>query len=114
MRHAVLSTQHLPTYELTTVFVLRKYTVLLDLPIVMLFSIPRLLWTMFRGDALGSWGLMVASPSMYFTARRAFENHASQLVWDRFIFIMCVSNDRWMYMVLSRYMYVNELRRILP
>ena len=51
---------------------------------VLFFSIPRLLVTMFRGDEVGSWGLMVASPSMYLTGRRAFENHASQVVWDRY------------------------------
>ena len=84
-RHSVLSTQRLPAYELTTVFVLRKYTILLDLPVVLVLSIPRLLWTMFRGDPMGSWGLMVASPGMYFAARSAFESHASQLVWDRFV-----------------------------
>jgi len=84
-RHYVLSkTPILPAYQLTTVFVLRKYSILLDLPIVLLFSIPRLLITMFRGDEFGSWGLMVASPNMYFTARGAFEQHASQVVWDRY------------------------------
>ena len=35
------------------------------------------------GDEAGKWGLMVASPGMYFTARGAFEKHASQVVWDR-------------------------------
>lgn len=69
---------------------------------------------MFRGDPMGSWGLMVASPGMYFTARRAFESHASQLVWDRFVSWKFVADSRWLYMILSRYMYVNELRRILP
>jgi hypothetical protein len=36
------------------------------------------------GDDAGKWGLMVASPGMYFTARGAFEKHASQVVWDRY------------------------------
>ena len=83
-RHHVLSTSPiLPAYQLTTVFVLRKYSILLDLPVVLFLSIPRLLVTMIRGDPVGSWGLMVASPSMYFKAREAFEAHASQVVWDR-------------------------------
>jgi hypothetical protein len=82
----VLSTRSdLPAYELSSVFILRKYTVLLDLPFVLFFSIPRLLVTMFWGDEYGSWGLMVASPSMYFTARSAFHKHASQVVWDRYL-----------------------------
>ena len=73
----------MPAYQLTTIFVLRKYSILLDLPVILLFSIPRLLITIVAGDKDGSWGLMVASPSMYFTARRAFEKHATQVVWDR-------------------------------
>jgi N-acetylglucosaminylphosphatidylinositol deacetylase len=84
-RHFVLSrTPILPAYQLTTIFVLRKYSILLDLPLLIIFSIPRLLRTMFVGDEVGSWGLMVASPSMYFTAREAFEKHATQVVWDRY------------------------------
>jgi hypothetical protein len=73
----------IPAYQLTTVFLLRKYTILLDLPFVLFFSIPRILFTMLFGDSVGTWGLMVASPSMYFTARGAFQAHASQVVWDR-------------------------------
>jgi N-acetylglucosaminylphosphatidylinositol deacetylase len=116
IRHYVLSTKSdLPAYQLSSVFILRKYTALLDLPLVLFFSIPRLLATMFGGDGYGSWGLMVASPSMYFTARSAFHKHTSQVVWDRYLTQkICWSNDRWIYMVLSRYMYVNELRRIHP
>jgi len=103
IRHLALAAPNLPAYQLTSIFVLRKYTVLLDLPLTLLFSLPRLLWTSIRGDEVGEWGLLVASPAMYFNARRAFERHASQVVWDR-----------WIYMILSRYMYVNEVRRILP
>ena len=86
VRHHVLTTQPLlPAYQVTTVFVARKYTILLDLPFTLLFSLPRLVWTSLFGDEVGSWGLMVASPSMYFTARRTFEKHASQVVWDRYV-----------------------------
>jgi N-acetylglucosaminylphosphatidylinositol deacetylase len=93
-RHYVLSLKPdiIPAYQLSTVFLLRKYSVLLDLPIVLLFSIPRLLVTTFVGDEVGRWGLMVASPSMYFTARSAFTKHASQVVWDRYkIKVICTN-----------------------
>jgi len=74
----------IPAYELKTIFVLRKYTILLDLPVLLFFTFPRMLSTMVWGDEEGTWGLMVASPGMYFTARGAFEKHASQVVWDRY------------------------------
>lgn len=72
-------------YQVTSVFVLRKYAILLDLPFILFLSIPRWIVTslFMAGDKAGTWGLMVSSPSMYFTARRAFEEHASQVVWDR-------------------------------
>ena len=41
----------------------------------------------------GERALLVGDISMYFAARHAFASHASQLVWDRYL-----------YMVLSRYM----------
>jgi N-acetylglucosaminylphosphatidylinositol deacetylase len=87
-RHFILanpSTQ-VAAYQVTSIFVLRKYTILLDLPIILFVSIPRLIKTSFLmvGDNVGAWGLMVSSPSMYFTARRAFEQHASQVIWDRY------------------------------
>jgi N-acetylglucosaminylphosphatidylinositol deacetylase len=84
VRHWALSSS-IPAFQLTTVFVLRKYTILLDLPAILLFALPRLIWTTIFGDEHGHWGLMVASPSMYFTARKAFEQHASQVVWDRYL-----------------------------
>jgi N-acetylglucosaminylphosphatidylinositol deacetylase len=87
-RHLVsTSLPTVPTYELKTIFVLRKYAILLDLPVTLILSIPRLLKTLFYGDEKGSWGLMVASPNMYFNARRAFTQHASQVVWDRYVSI---------------------------
>ena len=43
----------------------------------------------------GERALLVGDLSMYFAARHAFASHASQLVWDRYL-----------YMVLSRYMSV--------
>jgi hypothetical protein len=79
-----LANPQIAVYQLTTIFVLRKYTILLDLPVISLLSIPRLLKTMVWGDEVGYWGLMVASPGMYFTGRHAFEQHASQVVWDRY------------------------------
>ena len=50
---------------------------------LLFFTFPRMLTTMVWGDEPGKWGLMVASPGMYFAARGAFEKHASQVVWDR-------------------------------
>lgn len=84
IRHLVLSSEPIPAYQLTSIFVLRKYTILLDLPVILVTAIPRFLWTTIFGDPQGHWGLMVASPSMYFRARKAFESHASQVVWDRY------------------------------
>jgi N-acetylglucosaminylphosphatidylinositol deacetylase len=86
-RHFILanpSTQ-VAAYQVSSIFVLRKYTMLLDLPILLILSLPRCIKVSFfmLGDKVGTWGLMVSSPSMYFTARRAFEQHASQVVWDR-------------------------------
>lgn len=83
-RHLALETPSLAAYQLTTIFLLRKYTILLDLPFVLFLSLPRLLKTAIWGDEIGSWGLMVANPGMYFTGRHAFERHASQVVWDRY------------------------------
>lgn len=83
-RHLALETPSLAAYQLTTIFLLRKYTILLDLPFVLFLSLPRLLKTTIWGDEIGSWGLMVANPGMYFTGRHAFERHASQVVWDRY------------------------------
>ena len=81
--YALATTPIIPAYELRTIFVLRKYSILLDLPVLLFFTLPRMLTTMLWGDEDGKWGLMLASPSMYFTARAAFERHASQVVWDR-------------------------------
>src|SRR5271155_4933931 len=81
--YALATTPVIPAYELKTIFVLRKYAILLDLPVLLFFTFPRMLSTMVWGDEAGTWGLMVASPGMYFTARGAFEKHASQVVWDR-------------------------------
>jgi len=81
-RHFVLSTTPiLPAYHLVTT---RKYTILIDLPLLIISSIPRLIFNMIYDDEVGLWGVMVASPMMYFTALKAFENHASQVKWNRY------------------------------
>jgi len=83
-----------PVYLSISILVTRKYSGLFDLPLTGLFYIPRL----FQSSPSNNRALLVGSWNMYRAARRAFKSHASQLVWDR-----------WLYMILSRYMYFNEL-----
>ncbi|KAI8904962.1 putative glycan biosynthesis protein [Powellomyces hirtus] len=87
-----------PTYASTTVSLPRKYSSLLDLTFTALPFLPRLLLT---GSENTDRALFVADWSMYKAARRAFGRHASQLSWDRYF-----------YMVLSRYMMMNDLERV--
>lgn len=46
--------------------------------------------------------LFVSSPAAVLQAKRAMEKHESQMVWFRRI-----------YVVVSRYMAINELRRVM-
>ncbi|KAK0389897.1 hypothetical protein NLU13_3470 [Sarocladium strictum] len=74
-----------PVFELVTTSLIRKYTFLWDLPLTTLLFI----------------GLVVNTWSQYMATRTAFASHASQYTWDRNV-----------YMVLSRYVWFNTLRRV--
>lgn len=95
-----------PTYTLTTTSLPRKYTFLLDLPLTSLsFS-----WRIFKAlftpvnvmdDGYESKALVASTWNMYFKTRRAFGSHESQYSWDRNL-----------YMIASRYVWFNDLRKV--
>ncbi|KAH8786585.1 putative glycan biosynthesis protein [Hyaloscypha finlandica] len=95
-----------PTYTLTTTSLPRKYTFLLDLPLTSLsFS-----WRIFKAlftpanvidDSHQSKALVASTWNMYFKTRQAFASHESQYGWDRNL-----------YMIASRYVWFNDLRRV--
>ncbi|KAF9301131.1 N-acetylglucosaminyl-phosphatidylinositol de-N-acetylase [Mortierella antarctica] len=115
-------------YVLKTVPLLRKYASLLDLPITMLFTealMPLVAEYIGAGGAANLLGgqagagaanpvaarnqklrplelLFVSSPAAVLQAKGAMEKHESQMVWFRKI-----------YVVVSRYMAINELRRVM-
>ena len=94
-----------PVFELVTTSLIRKYTFLWDLPLTTLLFIARNALskgTLPGGEAApGGEGLVVSTWSQYMATRAAFASHWSQYTWDRNI-----------YMVLSRYVWFNTLRRV--
>ncbi|KAF7628793.1 putative glycan biosynthesis protein [Aspergillus flavus] len=109
-----------PAYALQTKFLLRKYAGLADLiPTSMSFS-GRILQAIVSPsreyevvkvgngksskiqDPYGDKALLVSDWQMYFQARGAFSQHGSQYSFDRVF-----------YLLISRYMWVNDLRRIV-
>lgn len=105
------SSERIPTYVLHTTTLLRKYTFLYDLPLTSLPFARRILaavafplrapGTEGRGEEYGTRAVMANSLGRYAATRRAFASHESQYVWDRYL-----------YLVLSRYVWVNDLRRV--
>jgi N-acetylglucosaminylphosphatidylinositol deacetylase len=113
-----------PAYAVQTKSVLRKYSSLADLlPTSIPFSL-RILQALFTpipegyatlavtdapappqppadGDRYGDKALLVTDWARYLKGRAAFKQHASQYSWDRVL-----------YLVLSRYMWFNDLRRM--
>lgn len=87
----------------------RKYTLLGDLPLTALpFAwrlVQALVWpssTTATATAAGDDKALVANTwARYLATRRAFGQHATQYSWDRHL-----------YMVLSRYVWFNDLRRV--
>ena len=75
-----------PVYILETVSLLRKYSLIFDL--IFSMSFPSCL-------------IAVSSPLEYINTFRSMLKHVSQLVWFR-----------WLYIVTSRYMFINTLRKI--
>lgn len=112
-----------PAYAVQTKFVLRKYASLADLVLTSFPFAGRILRAMFTaapngyatpvpvpgkaampplgGDVYGDRALLVTSWGQYLQGRAAFKQHASQYSWDRVL-----------YLVLSRYMWFNDLRRM--
>ncbi|KAL3256174.1 hypothetical protein ABHI18_007786 [Aspergillus niger] len=97
-----------PVYALQSTFLLRKYSSLIDL---ILTSVP-FSWRIGAAvltappaptehDTYGNKALLVSPWQTYLTARTAFSQHDSQYSWDRVL-----------YLVVSRYMWFNNLYRI--
>ncbi|CAF0910636.1 unnamed protein product [Adineta steineri] len=97
------------SYELKSVSVLRKYSSLMDFYFVFLSFIPRLLHSFFSyiipfnliSSPDVSRILLVNTPNDYMASRAAFASHQTQYNWDRHI-----------YLIASRYMFINELKKI--
>lgn len=116
-------------YTLKSVFVLRKYSGLYDLPFTLLGFIPNLILgpnSQTTSDLVPGYdsrteqssieseqrrhqitlksekGLLVNGLWDYFKTRNSFWKHRSQMVWDRHL-----------YMILSRYMYFNTIERVI-
>jgi N-acetylglucosaminylphosphatidylinositol deacetylase len=96
----LLSTHPSPPelYTLTTTNTVRKYLSLLDIP----FTVFRVLFAHTAGEEQDSRLLFISGAKGYAQARKAMtEAHKSQMVWFR-----------WGWIGLSRYMVVNDLKRV--
>lgn len=93
-------------YKLVTTTVLRKYSFLFDLPLTAMKFASRIVAAAlfpavhtdpeYRGKAL-----MANTWHRYIKTRDAFASHSSQYSWDRYL-----------YMIISRYVWFNDLERI--
>lgn len=95
-----------PAYKLVTTAVLRKYTFLFDLPLTALSFSWRITAAVFyptekASSELSSEALIANTWHRYQRTRNAFASHDSQYSWDRHL-----------YMILSRYVWFNDLKRI--
>ncbi|KAH8426860.1 PIG-L family deacetylase [Aspergillus melleus] len=96
-------------YALQTKSLIRKYSGLIDLIPTCIPFTGRIIAALFTSfprqdpatDIYGDHVLLVSPWGRYFQGRRTFREHWSQYSWDRGI-----------YLVASRYMWVNDLRRI--
>ncbi|KAF9173665.1 hypothetical protein BGX21_007209 [Mortierella sp. AD011] len=101
-------------YALKSVSLLRKYMSLMDLPITVVKT-EALMPLMSRAVGIGASGrttrtntvrpselLFVSAPKAIAQAKIGMEKHESQLVWFRKIYVL-----------FSRYMAMNELRRVM-
>src|SRR5690348_4848504 len=86
-------------YALSTTSVLRKYTLLADLPLTLFEHFLSRIFLRHGTER----ALFVSSWSLYRQGLASFQAHASQYVWDRHI-----------YVVLSRYMWFNDLILLSP
>ena len=107
VRHYTATNPKAPVaYSLTTTSLIRKYTILGDLPLTALPFMWRILEALcyparkvdpdhsHRALAANTW-------HRYLLTRGAFASHGSQYTWDRYL-----------YMVLSRYVWFNDLKRL--
>lgn len=100
-----------PIYLVTTTMLLRKYTLLADLPLTSLRFTFRILAALSpfssvsaqKAEAYANRGLIVNNWVQYQRGVWAFWAHESQRVWDRNL-----------YVVLSRYMWFNDVVRVEP
>lgn len=81
-------------YKLPSVTLVRKYIGLGDLPLAILSRLV-------LGSKQQQRLLLVSSPGQYLITHRAMRQHNTQLVWFR-----------WLYVIFSRYMVVNELEKV--
>ncbi|CAF0778772.1 unnamed protein product [Adineta ricciae] len=96
-------------YELQSVSLLRKYSSIIDVYFVFISFLPRILRALFSSiipfnlisSPNSSRVLLLSTPHDYMTSRTAFASHLSQYSWDRHI-----------YLIASRYMFINELNYI--
>jgi len=102
---------------LSTTMLIRKYTFLLDLPLtskpfcwrILQALLSRGWWggrtgdpRLHEGDGDRDRAVLVANTwGRYWTSRQAFAKHTTQYSWDRNL-----------YMILSRYVWFNNLRRV--
>ncbi|CAF3353879.1 unnamed protein product [Rotaria sp. Silwood1] len=94
------------SYELKSVSILRKYSSLFDFYLIFISFIPRFLRSLLSysipcnliSSPDLSRILLINTPSDYIMSRNAFASHRSQHSWDRYI-----------YLIASRYMFINEL-----
>ncbi|RKP28144.1 putative deacetylase LmbE-like domain-containing protein [Syncephalis pseudoplumigaleata] len=88
---------NLPTYTLATVSLLRKYSAMLDI----MFSVPLRYVIGASLEREDDKLLFVASLEDYRRGVQAMREHTSQFIWFR-----------QLYVVFSRYMYINVLHRV--
>ncbi|KAJ2957714.1 hypothetical protein NQZ79_g6593 [Umbelopsis isabellina] len=82
-------------YKLPTVTLARKYIGLGDLPLAVT---SHFMTTKSKENDASRRILFISSPAQYLIAHRAMRQHVTQLVWFR-----------WLYVIFSRYMVINEL-----
>ncbi|KAH6603647.1 n-acetylglucosaminyl phosphatidylinositol deacetylase [Trichoderma cornu-damae] len=95
-----------PAYKLVTTAVLRKYTFLFDLPLTALSFSWRIISATFYPSGkttpdVSAKALIANTWHRYLMTRSAFASHDSQYSWDRHL-----------YMILSRYVWFNDLKRM--
>lgn len=105
--HYVATNPQAPVaYTLTTTSLIRKYTFLGDLPLTVLPFLWRIIealsYPVTTADPKeGGIALIANTWHRYLATRRAFAQHGSQYSWDRYL-----------YMIMSRYVWFNDLKRL--